>query len=192
MQLIAAEMNLSETAFVRPLNGDFKSSNNFLLRWFTPTCEVPLCGHATLATAKAIFDTTGVLNIIKTHCFLCEYIEITIHCPGNTCLFITFATLSGQLVISRDGDLLSMGLLLSPCCSCPIMMCTSFWCSSLRFPLLHSLFRSAHQFSGICNSLELRSALERCCWLASCPLLSLQCQNAQARHPFKRLCFKVT
>lgn len=49
MQALAAEMNLSETAFVRPLASEFE------LRWFTPTMEVDLCGHATLATAHALW-----------------------------------------------------------------------------------------------------------------------------------------
>ncbi|HVW03268.1 MAG TPA: PhzF family phenazine biosynthesis protein [Planctomycetaceae bacterium] len=49
MQSVAAEMNLSETAFVRPL------ADGFDLRWFTPTVEVDLCGHATLATAHALW-----------------------------------------------------------------------------------------------------------------------------------------
>src|SRR4029079_17231176 len=49
MQSVAAEMNLAETAFVRPLDGDL-----FELRWFTPTVEVDLCGHATLAAAHAL------------------------------------------------------------------------------------------------------------------------------------------
>lgn len=51
MQQIAAENNLSETAFVYPKNGQFN------LRWFTPVVEVPLCGHATLATAHTLFET---------------------------------------------------------------------------------------------------------------------------------------
>jgi PhzF family phenazine biosynthesis protein len=51
MQAVAAEMNLSETAFVRPL------SDGFELRWFTPTTEVNLCGHATLATAHVLWET---------------------------------------------------------------------------------------------------------------------------------------
>jgi len=51
MQSVAAEMNLAETAFVHPL-GDTWS-----LRWFTPTLEVDLCGHATLATAHALWQT---------------------------------------------------------------------------------------------------------------------------------------
>ncbi len=51
MQALAAEMNLSETAFVRPLAAGFE------LRWFTPTIEVNLCGHATLASAHVLWET---------------------------------------------------------------------------------------------------------------------------------------
>lgn len=50
MQAIAAENNLSETAFLVP------GGSSFELRWFTPTTEVALCGHATLASAKVLFD----------------------------------------------------------------------------------------------------------------------------------------
>ena len=49
MQDIAAEMNLSETAFVVP-----RASGDYDLRWFTPTTEVNLCGHATLASAHVV------------------------------------------------------------------------------------------------------------------------------------------
>ena len=49
MQSVAAEMNLSETAFVRSLDDGFE------LRWFTPAIEVELCGHATLAAAHALW-----------------------------------------------------------------------------------------------------------------------------------------
>ncbi len=61
MQAIAAEMNLSETAFVSPLSRDHthEDGESFSLRWFTPTCEVSLCGHATLATAACIFNALG-------------------------------------------------------------------------------------------------------------------------------------
>ena len=55
MQRVAAEVNLSETSFVHPVDGDA----DFALRWFTPTVEVALCGHATLATAH-ILHSTGV------------------------------------------------------------------------------------------------------------------------------------
>jgi PhzF family phenazine biosynthesis protein len=51
MQAIAAEMNLSETAFVRP-----RPDDDFSIRWFTPTVEVPLCGHATLASAHVLWE----------------------------------------------------------------------------------------------------------------------------------------
>ncbi len=50
MQNIAAENNLSETAFF------VKNGNVFEIRWFTPTVEVDLCGHATLATAHVLFN----------------------------------------------------------------------------------------------------------------------------------------
>jgi PhzF family phenazine biosynthesis protein len=56
MQKIAAEMNLSETAFVLPLHGSFEETTVFRIRWFTPRVEVPLCGHATLAAASILFS----------------------------------------------------------------------------------------------------------------------------------------
>ena len=50
LQTIAAENNLAETAFLVPEGGDYR------LRWFTPTTEVPLCGHATLASAAVVME----------------------------------------------------------------------------------------------------------------------------------------
>ena len=50
LQEIAAENNLSETAFLVPEGRDYR------LRWFTPTTEVPLCGHATLASAAVVME----------------------------------------------------------------------------------------------------------------------------------------
>lgn len=76
---IAAENNLAETAFVVP-RGDVTP-----LRWFTPTVEVDLCGHATLAAAHVLFR----------YAF-----------PSARRL--TFSTRSGNLEVTRDGDLLSM------------------------------------------------------------------------------------
>jgi PhzF family phenazine biosynthesis protein len=63
MRRVAAEMNLSETAFAHPLPGT--ADADWALRWFTPTVEVDLCGHATLATAHALFSdgaTTGTVR----------------------------------------------------------------------------------------------------------------------------------
>lgn len=54
MQAIAAENNLSETAFVVDERGHYR------IRWFTPTSEVRLCGHATLASAYVLFNCLGV------------------------------------------------------------------------------------------------------------------------------------
>jgi predicted PhzF superfamily epimerase YddE/YHI9 len=52
MQRVAAEMNLSETAFLRPR----AEAGRYGLRWFTPTVEVELCGHATLASAHVLWS----------------------------------------------------------------------------------------------------------------------------------------
>src|SRR5580698_3969178 len=57
-QSLAAEMNLAETAFVTD-DAPVRS-----LRWFTPTIEVELCGHATLATAHVLFER-GVTELIR-------------------------------------------------------------------------------------------------------------------------------
>lgn len=81
MQAVAAENNLSETAFFVPRGADFE------LRWFTPACEVDLCGHATLASA---------------------YLILTRLDPKRTS--VTFHTRSGALTVSRDGDRLAMDL----------------------------------------------------------------------------------
>jgi PhzF family phenazine biosynthesis protein len=80
MQAIAAENNLAETAFF-VLQGE-----RYLLRWFTPTVEVELCGHATLASG---------------------YVVTHILAPNQRA--VVFDTLkAGPLEVSRDGDLLAM------------------------------------------------------------------------------------
>jgi len=79
MQAIAAEMNHSETAFVLSIDDSPQHASRFLLRWFTPQVEVPLCGHATLATAAVIFSTLG-----------------------NNAAIIQFETKSGKLLTWRE------------------------------------------------------------------------------------------
>ena len=76
---IARENNLSETAFV------VREGNTLRLRWFTPTVEVDLCGHATLAAGFVVLGEGG----------------------GDS---VTFETRSGPLVVSRDTDKLAMDL----------------------------------------------------------------------------------
>ncbi|XP_055454879.1 phenazine biosynthesis-like domain-containing protein isoform X2 [Psammomys obesus] len=82
-QQIAREMNLSETAFIRKLQptDNFIQSSCFGLRWFTPVSEVPLCGHATLASAAVLF-----------------------HKIKNTNSTLTFVTLSGELKARKAED----------------------------------------------------------------------------------------
>ena len=62
MQAIAAEMNLSETAFVR-----HRSADGWDLRWFTPLHEVNFCGHATLATAHVLASEYGAAGRMAFH-----------------------------------------------------------------------------------------------------------------------------
>jgi PhzF family phenazine biosynthesis protein len=79
MQAIAMENNLSETAFFVPLD------KGYHIRWFTPTAEVDLCGHATLASA---------------------FVLLTYLDPTMT--NVSFQSRSGLLTVSKKGDLLSM------------------------------------------------------------------------------------
>jgi PhzF family phenazine biosynthesis protein len=79
LQSIAAENNLSETAFLVP------SGNRYDLRWFTPKVEVDLCGHGTLASAFAVFEFINPQT-------------------GR----VDFKTKSGLLSVERQGDLLTM------------------------------------------------------------------------------------
>ena len=83
MQSIAAENNLAETAFI------VESNAGYDLRWFTPTIEVDLCGHATLAAGYVVF-----------------------HHLKPDLDSVSFETMSGTLTVTRDGDQLSMDL---PC-----------------------------------------------------------------------------
>ena len=61
MQRVAAEMNLSETAFL------LRREDGFALRWFTPTVEVDLCGHATLASAHALWQEREPEALLQFH-----------------------------------------------------------------------------------------------------------------------------
>ena len=58
MQDIATEIGFSETAFIKKL-----SEVRYIIRFFTPKMEIPLCGHATLASSKIIFDTTTLNSV---------------------------------------------------------------------------------------------------------------------------------
>ncbi|XP_004617160.1 phenazine biosynthesis-like domain-containing protein [Sorex araneus] len=92
-QKIAREMNLSETAFIRKLQptDNFTQSACFGLRWFTPASEVPLCGHATLASAAVLFHK--IKNVNST---------------------LTFMTLSGELRARKAEDSIILDFPLYP------------------------------------------------------------------------------
>jgi PhzF family phenazine biosynthesis protein len=79
MQLIAAENNLSETAYI------FDKDGVRNIRWFTPSCEVALCGHATLASAHILFNEEGFNEDV-----------------------IEFMSKSGILRVSRKGEELEL------------------------------------------------------------------------------------
>ncbi|HEX7776695.1 MAG TPA: PhzF family phenazine biosynthesis protein [Parvibaculum sp.] len=90
LQAVAAENNLAETAFFLPEGGAYR------LRWFTPTVEVDLCGHATLASAHVLFTHLG---------FAAPEID--------------FETRSGRLTVKRDGDLIVMDFPAAQAKPCP-------------------------------------------------------------------------
>jgi len=71
MQNMAMEMNLSETAFIIPKNDGFE------IRYFTPTKEVPICGHATLASAHILYEL-GIKNAHETIHFKAKGAELSI------------------------------------------------------------------------------------------------------------------
>ena len=92
MQSVASEMNLSETAFVRRLPDGLE------LRWFTPTVEVDLCGHATLATAHALWSS----DLVPQGKPLC------------------FHTRSGVLTCTQNGDFIELDFPSTPPTAVPI------------------------------------------------------------------------
>lgn len=90
LQSIAAENNLSETAFLLPRGADYH------LRWFTPSVEVDLCGHATLASAHVLFQERPI-----------------------TAEIIHFHTRSGPLAARRDGRSIELDFPSRPPQPCP-------------------------------------------------------------------------
>ncbi|HSP34362.1 MAG TPA: PhzF family phenazine biosynthesis protein [Thermoanaerobaculia bacterium] len=86
MQNVGAEMNLSETAFL------LRRDDGWSLRWFTPAVEVDLCGHATLASAHALFSE-GLLKTSET---------------------ARFHTRSGLLTATRDGEWIELNFPATP------------------------------------------------------------------------------
>jgi len=91
LQSIAAENNLSETAFL------IKQDGYYDLRWFTPSIEIDLCGHATIASAFVLFEETE-----------------------RTASEIKFKTVSGIMAVSKKNDLLYLDFPSRPVMPCPM------------------------------------------------------------------------
>ncbi|WP_171163064.1 PhzF family phenazine biosynthesis protein [Streptomyces sp. I05A-00742] len=98
LQAVAAEVNLSETAFARPLDGPAEAE--WELRWFTPTTEVGMCGHATLATAH-VLHTTGTAKGTVRFAARCGLLITTVHEDGS--LTLDFPTSPLTPVDAPDG-----------------------------------------------------------------------------------------
>ncbi|GKU78264.1 phenazine biosynthesis protein [Paenibacillus sp. L3-i20] len=103
MQNIAAEMNLSETAFV------IKENEGFGLRWFTPVAEVELCGHATLATAHALWES-GTLPVTEEATFSTKSGVLTARNEGEW-IELNFPTEAPQAAQAPEALIEALGLI---------------------------------------------------------------------------------
>ena len=74
LQAIAAENNLAETAFIVP---DESDAADFELRWFTPTTEVVLCGHATLASGHFVLSSDPSIDTVRFRTRKAGVLEVT-------------------------------------------------------------------------------------------------------------------
>ncbi len=102
LQAIAAENNVSETAFFIPRGPSRDRLPAYDLRWFSPATEIDLCGHATLATAWVLF-----------------------HRGGRASEDVTFHSKSGPLTVARRGELLELDFPVSegaPCDAPPLLL----------------------------------------------------------------------
>jgi PhzF family phenazine biosynthesis protein len=109
MQAIAEENNLSETAFTVPASGDA----DYELRWFTPTTEVALCGHATLASGHVLIEgdevrfrtrKAGVLTVGRNSDALTLDLPATLANPAvNDALLQALGTRDAELFLSFAG-----------------------------------------------------------------------------------------
>jgi PhzF family phenazine biosynthesis protein len=102
MQQIAMENNLAETAFVT------KASSGFNLRWFTPSVEIKLCGHATVATAHVLWQE-GILDKSEVAAFhtLSGLLRVT---KNDEWIQLDFPAFSFQPAVAEPGMLQSLGI----------------------------------------------------------------------------------
>lgn len=104
LQAVAMENNLSETAFLVPLPG---GDCDYHIRWFTPRCEVDLCGHATLAAAWVLFHRRGLDQ--PTVCFDSDSGHLTVT-RDRDWLWLDFPARPGQPVRATPELLAPLGI----------------------------------------------------------------------------------
>lgn len=106
MQAVAAELNLSETAFAHPLPPGGPA--DWALRWFTPTVEVDLCGHATLATAHALATDRSGAGTVRFHS-RSGVLVTHAHADGTVTLDFPAAAVTPQPVSAPAGLAAALG-----------------------------------------------------------------------------------
>lgn len=104
MQAIAAENNVSETAFFAP---EIDTDGEFRIRWFTPTCEVDLCGHATLATAHVLKH--HMKHHADTIRFECASGVVSVRSEGER-LVLDFPSRAGEPIEVEDELVRALGI----------------------------------------------------------------------------------
>lgn len=137
MRDVAREMNLSETAFLSP-EGD-----GYRLRWFTPSVEIDLCGHATLASAHVLWEDGHIPNGAQAR----------------------FYTRSGRLLADRRGDWIELDFPATPATQAdpppaliPALRCTPTWVGRTRFDYLVEVASEAEVRTLAPDYFALRSA----------------------------------
>jgi len=137
MQAIAAENNLSETAFF------VREGEGYRLRWFTPTTEIDLCGHATLAAAYVVF----------------HFLQTGLH-------EVVFESMRGRLTVKREGDRLSMNFPAMPAHPCTppaalIEALGSYAALVLEARDYLLVYRSADEVASLQPDMPLLASLQR-------------------------------
>jgi PhzF family phenazine biosynthesis protein len=105
MQQVAAEMHLSDTAFAHPLSDGGEA--DWALRWFTPEVETNLCGHATLATAHAMYRDRGAAGTVR---FASRSGVLVAYTADNGTITLDFPTAPATEVAAPDGLAEALGV----------------------------------------------------------------------------------
>src|SRR3984957_8386694 len=146
LQAIAAENNLSETAYYIP-NG-----KTYALRWFTPGVEVDLCGHATLAAAHVILELRREIEGPR----------------------VVFETKSGELAVERAGDLYALDFPSRPPAECAVDPLLSEALGAKPQLILGArdylcVFEDADQVRALAPNMEMLASIDRFACIVTAP-----------------------